>query len=212
MARMTDDAELTRELAALAVERPRPPDATMIAAIVETVLSSLSGDMSVANLKLYHEIELLAQYIQTAKREIAAIQPRDIRERHIPMATDHLDAVVEATAEATGAILGAAEAIERRTPEMPAETAAAIAAEVTRIYEACNFQDITGQRITKVVGTLKHIETKVDALLAAFGEDVNGMAVVAAPAEADEALVNGPQLPGNANNQAEIDALLASLD
>ena len=39
----------------------------------------------------------------------------------------------------------------------------------TRIYEACSFQDITGQRITKVVTTLKTIEAKVAQIVATFG-------------------------------------------
>ena len=40
---------------------------------------------------------------------------------------------------------------------------------VTRIYEACSFQDITGQRITKVVTTLKVIEEKVAHIISTFG-------------------------------------------
>ena len=42
----------------------------------------------------------------------------------------------------------------------------------TRIYEACSFQDITGQRITKVVKALHGIEEKVDAFVAAFGDEI----------------------------------------
>src|SRR5262249_23268459 len=147
---------------------------------------------------------------QGVKREIAAVQPHDIRERHIPMATDELDAVLEHTAEATGTILDVAETIERLTPSMTKETGAAAAKCVTRIYEACNFQDITGQRTTKVFQAWKHIEAKIDALLVAFGDRV---AVVATPAPfQSDSLMNGPQLPANANKQADIDAILASLE
>lgn len=204
------DTELHNRLKAITTAAPSTPDPSMIAAVIDSVLSSLSGDMSVANLKLYHELEELREFIQRAKLEIAAIRPHDIRERHIPMATDELDAVVAATAEATGAILGAAEAIERRCSEMPRETAAAVAADVTSIYEACNFQDITGQRINKVVNSLKYIEEHIDGLLAAFGNDLTAAGPPAPPEE--EQLINGPQLPVNANNQAEIDAILASFD
>jgi chemotaxis protein CheZ len=213
MSRTAEDDDLHTQLKTLASDERTLPDPSMIAAVIETVLSSLSGDMSVVNLKLYQELEELGDFIQSAKREIAAIQPHDIRERHIPMATDELDAVVDATAVATGTILGAAEMIEKRSREMPPETAAAVQADVTRIYEACNFQDITGQRITKVVGALKHIETRIDALLAAFGNDLSVTArPVEPPDEEKNKLVNGPQLPANANNQDEIDAILASFD
>jgi chemotaxis protein CheZ len=207
-----EDNDLTRKLDA-AQARPRiAVDTTEVAAVVEAIVESLSGDMSIADLKLYRELEQLAQYIQRAKREIAEVKPHDIRERHIPMATDELDAVVEATAEATGIILDEAEAVQKLGTTLPPPVNNKIAAAVTRIYEACNFQDITGQRITKVVKTLKYIEAKVDALLAAFGETVVGKAAPVSVKTPEEDFVSGPQLPKAANSQDEIDAILASLD
>ena len=38
-----------------------------------------------------------------------------------------------------------------------------------RIFEACSFQDITGQRITKVVSTLTYIEERLHGLQDAWG-------------------------------------------
>jgi len=180
--------------------------------MVTGVVSTLSGGLALADLQLYREVESLAEYIQSARREIAGIRPDDIRERHIPMATDELDAVVEATAEATGIILDEAEAVQKLAAALPPPANNKIAGAVTRIYEACNFQDITGQRITKVVKTLKYIESKVDALLAAFGETVVGKSMPPPPKLPDEDFVSGPQLPKAANSQDEIDAILASLD
>ena len=49
------------------------------------------------------------------------------------------------------------------------EPAAKLQDATTRIYEACSFQDITGQRITKVVAALKAIEAKVAQIVATFG-------------------------------------------
>jgi chemotaxis protein CheZ len=206
-----EDSDLTRKLDAVQARTRIAVDTTEVAAVVEAIVESLSGDMSIADLKLYHELAQLAQYIQRAKREIADIKPNDIRERHIPMATDELDAVVEATAEATGSILDEAEAVQKLAATLPPAVGNKIGAAVTRIYEACNFQDITGQRITKVVKTLKYIESKIDALLAAFGETVAGKRPPAVKPP-DEDFVSGPQLPKAANNQDEIDAILASLD
>ncbi len=213
MSRHGEDADLQRKIAAIAPKGAASVDPAAIASVVEAVVASLSGDMSVADLKLYHELEELARYIQCAKREIAAIRPHDISER-IPAATDELDAVVGHTAEATGTILDAAETMEKLAPSMPGETGAAIADAVTRIYEACNFQDVTGQRITKVVKTLKYIEQKIDALLAAFddGNAVSRAAPQAPQAKEDSELMAGPQLPSVANKQADIDAILAQLD
>jgi chemotaxis protein CheZ len=216
MSRRGEDADLLRKIAALPPKGAAAVDAASVAAVVEAVVASLGGDMSVADLRLYHELEQLSRYIQSAKREIAALRPDDISER-IPAATDELDAVVGHTAEATGTILDACETMEKLAPSMPGETGAAVANAVTRIYEACNFQDITGQRITKVVKTLKYIEEKIDALLAAFGEGLGSLQGLeppppAEPVDEDARLMHGPQLPQEANQQAEIDAIMAEFD
>lgn len=212
MTRTAEDADLQQRLSAARTASQSQPDSAAITAVVKRVLSSLSGDMSAAGLKLYRELEELSHVIEAAKREIAAIQPHDIRDWHIPMATDELDAVVAATAEATGAILGAAEVIERSTEAAPAEMKAILANEVTRIYEACNFQDITGQRITKVVNTLKAIEAKVAQISGAFGTMPAGQSRGRRDAPVEAVLLNGPQLPAAAMDQADIDKLLASFD
>ncbi len=89
----------------------------------------------------------------------------------------------------------------------------------TRIYEGCGFQDITGQRVTKVVKTLKDIEERIDALVAAFGSEIEKVkADQPEPEEkeekkdCDEDVLHGPQLAKDAKSQAEVDALLASFD
>jgi chemotaxis protein CheZ len=212
MVRRADESDLSRRLDAIRV--PPTPDPAEIGKIVEGVVTTLTGDLTLQDFRLYRELETLADFIQTAKREIAAIRPAEIRHRDIPMATDELDAVVNATAAATGEILGAAESIEQLAATLPAKKKAAAAEAVTRIYEACNFQDITGQRITKVVKALRKIEAKVDAMLAAFGEDVvQAEWVECAPeAAAEDSLLNGPALPQAANSQDDIDAILASFD
>jgi chemotaxis protein CheZ len=130
------------------------------------------------------------------------------------MATDELDAVVNATADATGIILGGMEEIERLAGSLPPDIAAPLGDIVIKIYEACGFQDITGQRISKVVKALHHIEGKIDALLAVFGADLSEAVVEeATEAGAAASLLNGPALPtAAANSQADIDALLASFD
>jgi chemotaxis protein CheZ len=186
-----------------------------ITSVVESILTSMSGDISSSDFKLYHELEVLALYIDNAKLEIAALRPDEIQEEHIPSATDELGAIVAHTEEATGTILDAAEKLEELAASSNKKTAAVISDAVTSIYEACNFQDITGQRITKIVKALKHIENKVDALISAFGEQAQkNLAKKAeiqkeeeAPKE-DEDLLNGPQLVEKAQSQQEIDALL----
>jgi chemotaxis protein CheZ len=207
-----EDSDLAGKIEAIQSRPPPTVETSEVARIVEAILESLSGDMSVADLKLYRELEHLAGYIHRAKREIAELQPHEIRERHLPAVTDELDAVVDATAVATGRILDEAEAIQKLRAGMAAETGNLVGGAVARIFEACSFQDITGQRINKVVKTLKYIETKIDALLMAFDGGVGGEPAAPQMVAPQDEFISGPQLPDNANNQAEIDAILASLD
>jgi len=186
-------------------------DTAVVASVVREIMTTLEGDLSGADLKLYGEVEKLADYLRNARREIADLETANIREHHIPAATDELDAIVAATEEATGAILDSAEQVEQVASVLDGAEAEKLAGAVTRIYEACNFQDITGQRIGKIVKTLKHIEQTVDGLVDAFG--ASGAGAKPRPQEQGEAaLLNGPALPTEAASQADIDALLASFD
>lgn len=165
-----------------------------------------------ADLKIQQELEALVHYIHSAKREIAALCPDEIRNKHIREATDELDAIVAHTEEATGAILDSAEKIEAIAGKLEVEPGMQIADAVTRIYEACNFQDITGQRIGKIVAALKNIEARIEMLAGTMGvagaSDAETVKEKIEKTDAD--LLHGPQLPRNAQTQDEIDALLKS--
>lgn len=213
-------AELEKRLQILAGAGPRA-EASDIAAAVESIMATVEGDLSAVNLKLYAEIEALSRYIESAKTEIAELRPQDIRDQHLPTATDELEAIVGATERATNQILEAVETIENVAGRIDDDNSGKITEAVTKVYEACNFQDITGQRITKVVKALQQIENKVDALLDAFGEEVarerakrkeQKQSEPVSQEEADKALMNGPSSPEEAVSQEDIDALLASFD
>jgi chemotaxis protein CheZ len=213
--RLASDPHFEQRLAAVRSSEPSSVDPALLETMVKSVVSSLSGDLSLVDLQVYREVQALADYIQTVRREIAGLRPSEISVQHIPMATDELDAVVTATADATGVILGAMEEVERLAAGLPAEVTAPLGAIVVKVYEACSFQDITGQRITKVVKALRHIESKIDALLTVFGADHladTAPAQDAAAVDAQATLLNGPQLPQAANSQDDIDALMASFD
>ena len=188
-------------------------DAAEVVEVVEGIMATMHGDLSAVELDLYAELGSLAKYIANAKAEISLLRPDEICDQHLPTASDELDAIVGATEQATNGILEAVETIEGLTQEMTPEVAEKVTEAVTRVYESCNFQDITGQRVTKVVKTLQQIEASVVGLLAAFGDESSPTDKPAAPAPAEAAedheLLNGPQLPGEATSQADIDALLA---
>ncbi len=212
------DPDIKNELAALRETHGDVVKVSEIASVVKSIMSSMKGDLTANDLELYHELEALASYIHDAKSDIAALRPDEVRDEYIPTASDELDAIVQATEVATNTIMDSTEEIEAVMATLDGEQADKLMNATTNIYEACGFQDITGQRITKVVKALKDIEVKIDALVTAFGseiEKVKADAPVEEPAASeitDADLLGGPQQEGEAATQAEIDALLASFD
>lgn len=190
----------------------RYPDAKseVVAEVVVSILSSLSGDMSSREAALLHEIGSLGQAVANTRLEIAALNVDDITLSHIPCATDELDAIVAHTAAATESILEVCETLDALGGAMDGDAAGKLQDATIKIYEACSFQDITGQRITKVVATLKTIESTIARIVQTFGIAPGP----AKPAERPQeiGLLNGPQLPAAAMAQSEIDKLLASFD
>lgn len=171
---------------------------------------------------IFSELEALAGYIQDAKMEISSLNPNEVKDDFLPTAEIELSAIVEATAEATHAIMDACEGLEEVIPTLEGEKASTLMNSITKIYEACTFQDITGQRINKVVTTLQHIEGRIDRLISVFDIKIDKSASVKKEEQiidaggvkvaSDGDLLEGPQLKGQGSSQAEIDDLLASFD
>ncbi len=170
--------------------------------------------------RLKVELQALYDAIHDTKREIAAFRPGDGEDDRILIVTNELDAVVGATEQATETILEASEGIEEVIGSMRLRMVADddltdlehITDKVINIYEACNFQDITGQRITKVVNTLKFIEDRVRSMMEIWGGPKEFAGVEAAHgddehADEDAKLLNGPQLDEHRISQEDIDAL-----
>ncbi len=102
-----------------------------------------------------------------------------------------LEAVVQATESAANTIMGAAEAINdwlregRRDPE----SVDAMAAKVNAIFEACTFQDITGQRIRRAIKQLQQVETMLTDMMPEPAAEATA-AATALPAEEAAAAVD----------------------
>jgi chemotaxis protein CheZ len=136
--------------------------------------------------------------------------------------TRELDAVVESAEQATEQILSAAEDIEDAANTLSASLkreqeqslALDIQDNVLRIFEGCNFQDLSGQRIAKVLTTLKFVEERIAHMIEIWGGiDAFGTYAVAATAELDRvAALHGPKLDGEDGHatQDDVDALFAT--
>lgn len=182
-----------------------------IVKIISSVIDKVSENQQVSLNSILTEMRDLLLVIEETRTELGRAAPSKIKGEHIPVATDELDAIVDATSEATGSIMDSCDAIMEQTSELEGDASEKVTAEVMKIYEACSFQDITGQRISKVVTTFHDIEEKIDRLVSVLGIKEVGELDVEEPA-GDEALMNGPQLPNNAISQEDIDKLLAEFD
>ena len=170
--------------------------------------------------KLQAEVLGLIRYIQRLRQEIAGIaQEKDSRTAFDNMA-DRLDGIVESTAQATDTILAAMEEMDgfvtrlRGHPE-PAEIDSicdGIATKTMVAMEACSFQDLTGQRISRIIGSMKFVEERVNAMaelcgrqeIQALGEQWH------LPEQVDDGVVlDGPQQAGVGISQDEIDQLFS---
>jgi chemotaxis protein CheZ len=183
-------------------------------ALIEAAIDTLKS-ARVTNHQVYDQLAALAKYIANAKQEIANIRADAISGEHIPSATDQLDEVVGATEEATNKIMDCCDAISAIAGKQPQPAQQELTDQVTKIYEACNFQDITGQRITKVVRTLKHIDQQVLLLIkalddAGFEVEKSGGSAglnVSKATDTEKHLLNGPQSADSAIKQDDIDKL-----
>lgn len=192
-----------------------PSKKERIVKIISTMIDKVEKAGGLSRESIFMELVELKNIIEESRKEIGLARAGDIREKDIPTATDELDAVVEATAAATSSIMDSCDIIQQKVSEIEGPQTAAINDEIMKIYEACSFQDITGQRIRKVVKTLVNIEDRVEKLLSVLGDKTIsriGQVVEESRPKGDEALLNGPQLPGQGVSQDEIDRLLAELD
>lgn len=183
--------------------------------IINSVIDKVQHTEESVHGSLYGELKELKKIIDDARQELASERPSDIQEKHIPTATDELDAVVVATEEATGTIMDACDIIQQNLDKLDAAVSEDIESEITKIFEACSFQDITGQRISKVVITLQRIDKKVGRIMEILASKVPGIAEEAEycpEEEENEEILTGPALPDQAITQNDIDKLLAEFD
>lgn len=179
--------------------------------ILNSVLMKVGKNGSKQSTDIGTEIKDLANIIQKTRAELIQARPHDINQEFIPTATDELDEVVEETATATDKIMDQCDALQAL--DIPSPYKEQVGEKVTQIFEACSFQDITGQRIRKVVKTLQDIEEKIKKLTDMLGIETDPAATPYVDGrEGDEALLNGPQQSGEGVSQEDIDKLLADFD
>ena len=158
---------------------------------------------------IHGEFRYIADFISKARDEIAELCPNEIQNERIPGASQELDAVVRDTEQATESIMSEAEMLMGMECSDPAAYKAAVDDSMMRIIEACSFQDLTGQRVNKVVATLRHIEERVAQFSNALGVKDAEREEYDDEKRNRELLLNGPAINGPETKQDDIDALFA---
>ena len=223
-------SEIMAELRAIRAQMAGPPRG-----VVATGLGAESSPRQVADAqalletyraqiaqceKLKVELDLIYDAINRTKREIAVLHGKSFNGEEMAKVNGELGAVVGGTEEATQQILEAAELIDQAatalskvtSPDQQKLLSEEIQERVVSIFEACNFQDLTGQRISKVMATMKFIEDHITVMMDIWG-GVDAIKAHAPPAvdtrEGDARLLNGPRLENDAGHasQDDIDAL-----
>jgi chemotaxis protein CheZ len=221
--------EIMTELRALRAQMAGPSRS----AAIETTEASLSRETAEARAlletyraqieqceKLKVELDLIHDAINRTKREIAVLHGNSFNGEEMAKVNGELGAVVGGTEQATQQILEAAEAIDQAatalskvtSPDQQKLLSEEIQERVVSIFEACNFQDLTGQRINKVMTTMKFIENHITVMMDIWGGvdaiKVHAPAIVDTR-EGDARLLNGPKAAGDVGHasQDDIDAL-----
>ena len=180
-------------------------DLNQIDIIIKGFMDSIKGYINNQNdISIYNEIAKIADQIQKVKSEVVNLNPGSIG-----VTFSELHEVTKSTEDSTNIILDAAEIIQNVALKMTdKESAIIIIEKVTAIFEACNFQDVTGQRINKSLKLLEDVDTTITGLIKSFSSrpSINTAKLKATTsAPLDSELTNGPQI--NAPSQSQIDDL-----
>ena len=221
--------EIMTELRAIRAQMASPAHNAATATIGASIPREVAGAQALLETyraqieqceKLKVELDLIHDAISRTKREIAVLHGKSFNGEEMAKVTGELGAVVGGTEHATQQILEAAEAIDQAatalakvtSPDQQKILSEEIQERVVSIFEACNFQDLTGQRINKVTATMKFIENHITVMMDIWG-GVDAIKAHAPPIadarETDARLLNGPRTDGDVGHasQDDIDAL-----
>ena len=195
---------------------PRQPQ---IDGVSEQILTDYKSQLAEAN-KLKSELREIHAAISDTKKEIATLHVTGFNGDQMSRVADELDAIVFGTENATETILTSAEDIDQHAATLIASLKKGtnqglvddIQQDVIKIFEACNFQDLTGQRISKVINTMRFIEDRIVNMMEIWGGEDSFEDIVPDEmdlATGDAALLNGPALDRDEDSadQDDIDAL-----
>jgi len=188
----------------------------LVADLVRAILEAVRADARTREATILELVDL-DQAIAPTWVDLARPKPAGASPCDAAFATDQLEATLAHTAAATDRILDVCEMLDRVAGELGnlrgrrnREASVQLGDATRRIYEACGFQDITGQRITKVADAIKGLETRIAQIVSALGSAGVGFEANWTRVEVDPRPLAGPSLPTTMTKQSEVDHILAS--
>jgi chemotaxis protein CheZ len=189
-------AQILQELAALR--------SAFVAPTSSASRSDMSSDLAgTATGRLTSELHLIVDRLAGGNGG----ESDDVAEVPLTRIANELLAVTDGTEQATQKILAAAEEIDQLANNLSAALkgkieqglAQDIQDLVIRIFEACNFQDLNGQRVDKVMTTVKFIEDHITSVL----DEIKTMSTLTSADGAQ--YLHGPRLEHDTGHVSQLD-------
>jgi hypothetical protein len=187
--------------------RNRTADTLVLLDAMDRLQQAVTAERSAQDLdRLRFDLVEMAKAISLTKAEIAALHPADQPYSHLVVATEALDAITRTTERATSDILDAAEQIQEAAWTLREEGANAPLCDkrdrrATEIYTACSFQDVTAQRTSRIIQTLRYLEGRINAMIDIWGS---------VPVEAAEPTPITPTMVQNELSQNDVDSVIVA--
>lgn len=160
------------------------------------------------------QIVLLYELLEKMKQELAATKSPPRGAESLDKVCDQLTTVIRETEGAVMTIMSAVEDIDFAVSTLSSQIKFkgaqpffdTISRRTQSISEACTFQDLAGQRLSRAVKSMLMVEGTVNSLVAIVGK--NGVQeVIPLTEDFNETPMDGPALHGQGMRQDDIDAL-----
>jgi chemotaxis regulatin CheY-phosphate phosphatase CheZ len=186
--------------------RNRSADTDVLLHAIGRLESAVVGERGPSGMeRLRFDLIEMAKAISRTKSEIAAIHTPDQDQSQLGAASEALDGIVRTTERATSDILQAAEEVQEvawtlRETGADSRVCDRLDQNATQIYTACSFQDLTAQRTSRIVNTLRYLEQRLTAMIEIWASEDDP------PAQAAQR----PEVPDTALDQDDVDQIVAT--
>lgn len=204
-------ADLHKAITFFCDKDPKELQLTDVLSVTEVMALCLRDLFASDDTPIFSSAVMMAAYVRDARERLMNVRPGALRDEHLPMAREELEAIVAHTEEATNTIMELAEGMMELNPE-DSTYAETINDKVMQIFEACSFQDITGQRVGKVANTIDVTSEQIAEVAGVLGAKHDETVGPAEETEEEkhrrENLLHGPQSDELAVSQDEVDEMI----